>query len=74
MPNTPLSQSAIKAIWTNQNPAVVLGLEANGTLAARLTEAQGTASAVQGDAISRGLSPEQARELAQDAVGLAVAE
>lgn len=70
MPTAPLNREAIKATWTAQNPMLVKALSANGSLAKRLDEAHQMASLVMGDAIERGLSPEQSRELAQEAIGL----
>ena len=74
MPTPPLTKDAIKALWQNQNPALVQALESGHQLTDRLAEANTTANLVMGHAISRGLSPEQARELAQDAVGLELAQ
>jgi len=68
----PLSPSAIKTTWMAQNPALVEALESDGTLDGRLTEAHEQAGLVMADAIARGLSPDQAKELAQDAIGLTV--
>lgn len=71
---TPLSAGEIKRIWSGQNPSLVQHMTTAGTLTARLKEAANTASLVQGDAIERGMSPQQARELAVDAVGLPAAD
>lgn len=68
---TPVSRASIRAMWMNQSPKLVEALDTAGALETRLDEALETANLVQGGAISRGLSPEQARELAQDAIGLA---
>ena len=70
--DTPLGLSvvAIKQMWQHQSPPLVITLQKDGRLDARLTEAPETASAVRGAATQRGMSPDQARELAQDAIGL----
>ena len=66
----PLTRAAIRRAWTEQNLELVQALSTNANLTQRLTEAQETASLVMGHAIERGLSPEQARELALDAIAL----
>ncbi len=66
----PLTITAIEAIWRNQNPALVESLRASNRLAARLAEAKEAASGIMGSAISRGSSPYEARELAEDAIAL----
>jgi len=67
---SPVTTAVIEAIWTAQNPALVAELRADNLLTARLTEAKETVSMVIGSSIQSGLSPDQAREIALDAVAM----
>ena len=65
-----LDRQQLLSAWTDQNPALVRELEKDGDLDRRLEESLKTAQGVALDALGRNLHPEQARELALDAVSL----
>lgn len=63
-------EQAIRAKWHDQNPSWVRMLKSQGRFHDRLQEAKATASQVVGTSLERGLNPDQALELALDAVGI----
>ena len=65
-----LDRSQILSAWQDQNPALVTSLREDGRLDGRLDESAKAAQGVILSALAMNLSPEQARELALDAVSL----